>query len=92
MSAPNTFFPDGFNHGGEMSDDLDLDRSIYPEREAKPPNMDDVPVDTPYEEWAVIRERREEAQRMADTRRDRDFAITEGNLTGAKPGPPRTVE
>lgn len=90
MSRPGTYYPDGFCHGGELPDDLDLDQMIYPEREPKPEDLAPIPFDMPYEERQAERERREEERLAQNEREDRQFAITEGNVTGRKTGPPRT--
>ena len=89
MAGPNEYFPDGFCHGNELPDDLDLDRMIYPERQPKPEPMD-MPLDMTWEEIQQERERREAAREAANYQRDRQFVVTEENVTGAHTGPPRT--
>jgi len=89
MSKPNTYYPDGFCHGGELPDDLWIDRMIYPERQK--------PVDVEFQSGETFTEyqgRVDEAERKQEHdnyMRDRQFVLTEGNVTGVHTGPPRTV-
>ena len=89
MSKPGTFYPDGFCHGGELPDDLDLDRMIYPER-PNPPKVEWKPEES-YSQFQSRQEIAEEVQEHDNYMRDRAFSITLPDKTGTHTGPPRTV-
>jgi hypothetical protein len=91
MSKPDTYWPDGFCHGNELSEDTDLDQMIYPERREWPPPFVTFIAGETVQDMKARQVREDEAREMARYRRDRDFAITEGNVTGAHTGPPRTI-
>lgn len=92
MSRPNEFYQDGYCHGMELPDDLWLDELVYPERPAPP----DSPLmvlepGMAYTDFLRMREEQDAAQRAANNKRDRDFAVTLDNVTGENCGPPRTA-
>lgn len=89
MSRPGTYYQDGFCGGSELPQDTDLDQMIYPERPK------DLGAEVPWHMGQTAEERNAqldaayEADRLSREERDRQFVITEGNPTGANPGPPR---
>lgn len=88
---PHVFYRDGYCGGGELPSDLESDEMVYPER-AVPSPMVPMNLNESFDEY----ERRCLEQAQADEQaryfRDRDFAITEGDVTGQAPGPPRTIK
>lgn len=90
MSKPGTYYEDGFCHGGELPDDLDLDRMIYPERPVKETSVD-FRVGESYEQYLARKDEAEQVREHENYMRDRNFAITLPNKTGVHTGPPRTV-
>ena len=91
MAGPPLYYEDGLCHGElDPPSETEFDQTVYPERPRKV-EFEAMPMDMPYEQWQSERERRMEAQQAADERRDREFRMTEENVTGEYPGPPRTV-
>ncbi len=90
MSKPDEFYEDGFRHGGELPDDLDLDKMVYPEHKPKE-TMEMWPAGMSYDDWKEQQAKAEEERCERNDREDRQFTITEDNVTGRHTGPPRTV-
>lgn len=89
MSRPDQYYPDGFRGGSELPDDTDLDRMVYPEAPAKREPVE-FQMGESYEDYERRVQERDEQARCDNFERDRRFEIEEGNVTGRKPGPPRT--
>ena len=85
-------YEDGLCHGElDLPSEKELDEMVYPERPRDDSALEAMPLNMTWQEWQSERERRKEAQHAADYQRDRDFRMTEENVTGEHPGPPRTV-
>lgn len=91
--GPNRPFPDGYCGGGELPDDLALDRMVYPEDCMKPSAGQRLKWDygrESYEDFLRRQEAADAEEQLSKLQRDRRFEITEGSVTGRHPGPPRT--
>ena len=87
---PGKYYPDGYNGGGEMPDDKWLDRMIWPESQDDAPPRVEINFEMTHAEMSAAAQAADEQQECDHLEQDRQFVVTEENLTGAKTGPPRT--
>lgn len=80
--TPYAWQRDGFDGkgGGEPPSEYDLDRIVYPH--------DAGPIEEAQDRMSQDRRNQTEVYRDEALQRSRNFDITEGNFTGADPGPP----